>query len=74
LIGLFYAILNSVFIVIFSPEAEGLAISQILGQTASSALWKMFIFTLLAVIAVLIFEARPLRKALSAVQNAEGRR
>jgi hypothetical protein len=33
----------------------------------------MFIFTLLAVIAVLIFEARPLRKTLSAVQNAEER-
>lgn len=62
LIGLFYAILNSVFSTIFSLEVERLAISQILEQTASSALWKMFIFTLLAVIAVLIFEARPLRK------------
>jgi len=62
LIGLFYAIFNSVFGTIFGPEVEGLAISQILGQTVSSALWKMFIFTLLAVIAVLIFEARPLRK------------
>jgi ABC-type microcin C transport system permease subunit YejB len=62
LIGLFYAILNSVFIVIFSPEAERLAFSQFLSQAAPSALWKMFIFTLLAVIAVLIFEARPLRK------------
>ncbi len=62
LIGLLYAILNSVFIVIFSPEAERLAFSQFLSQAAPSALWKMFIFTLLAVIAVLIFEARPLRK------------
>jgi len=62
LTGFFYAIFNSAFSVVFSPEVEGLAISQILGQTASSALWKMFIFTLLAVIAVLIFEARPLRK------------
>jgi hypothetical protein len=73
LIGLFYAILNSVFIVIFSPEAERLAFSQFLSQAAPSALWKMFIFSLLAVIAVLIFEARPLRKTLSVVQNAEER-
>jgi hypothetical protein len=62
LIGLLYAILNSVFSVLLSPEAERLAFPQILGPTAISALWKMFIFTLLAAIAVFIFEARPLRK------------
>jgi hypothetical protein len=63
LIGLFYAILNSAFSIVFSAEAERLVFPQILGQTATSALWKMFLFTLLAVFFVFIFEARPLRKA-----------
>ncbi len=62
LIGLFYAILNLAFSVISSPEAERLVFPQILGPTATAALWKMFIFTLLASIAVFIFEAKPLRK------------
>ncbi|MGB6866635.1 MAG: hypothetical protein WBE11_13170, partial [Candidatus Aminicenantaceae bacterium] len=62
LTGFFYAIFNSAFSIVFSPEAERLAFHQILGQTATSALWKMFLFTLLAISAVFIFEARPLRK------------
>jgi hypothetical protein len=62
LIGLFYTILNSIISVSFNPEVERLAITQVLGQIASSALWKMFIFTLLTILAVFIFEARPLRK------------
>jgi hypothetical protein len=63
LTGLFYAILNSAFSVILSAEAERFAFPQILGQIAPSALWKMFLFTLLAVMAVFIFEARPVKKA-----------
>lgn len=62
LIGLFYAILDSALGVIFNTDVEHLAFPQALGQAATSALWKMFVFTLLAIIAVLIFEARPLRK------------
>jgi hypothetical protein len=62
LIGLFYAILNAAFSFVFNTHAEQPAFRQILGQTATSALWKMFVFTLLAIMAVLIFEARPLRK------------
>jgi hypothetical protein len=63
LTGLFYAILNATFRTIFSASAEQLVFPQILGQAAPSALWKMFLFTLLAVLAVFIFEARSLRKA-----------
>jgi hypothetical protein len=62
LIGLFYAILNSALSVIFNPDVKQLAFPQMLGSAATSALWKMFVFTLLAISAVLIFEARPLRK------------
>jgi hypothetical protein len=62
LAGLFYAILNSASRVITLPETERIFTPQVLGQTATSALWKMFVFTLLAVLAVFIFEARPLRR------------
>ena len=62
LIGLFYATLNAAFSFVFNTHAEQPAFQQILRQTATSALWKMFVFTLLAIMAVLIFEARPLRK------------
>jgi hypothetical protein len=62
LIGFFYALINSGSNVIFGPGTEQIFSAQILGQIATSALWKMFLFTLLAVLAVLIFEARPLRK------------
>lgn len=68
LIGLFDAVLSSVFRIIFSPETERIISSQILGQTATSALWKIFIFTLLAIMAVFIFEARPLRKTAASSQ------
>jgi hypothetical protein len=63
LTGLFYTILNSAFSVILSAESERFVFPQILGQIAPSALWRMFLFTLLAVIAIFIFEARPVKKA-----------
>jgi hypothetical protein len=62
LVGLCYAILNSAFRVIFGTDGEPFVFSQMLSQTAPSALWMMFLFALLAISAVLIFEARPLRK------------
>ncbi len=62
LTGLFYAVLNSVLRNSLSPESKGFAFQHILGQTAISALWKMFIFALLAMIAVFIFEARPSKR------------
>jgi hypothetical protein len=62
LIGLFYAILNSTFSVIFNADVEQPAFAQMLGQTATSSLWTTFLFAFLAIVAVLIFEARPLRK------------
>lgn len=62
LIGLFYAVLNQALGLIFSADAEQLAFPQILGHTATSSLWMMFLFALLAIISVLIFEARPMRK------------
>jgi hypothetical protein len=62
LTGFFYAISNSAFSAIFSAEAERIFSTHFFGQIATSALWKMFLFTLLAVMAVFIFEARPLRK------------
>jgi hypothetical protein len=62
LTGLFYAILNSAFSIILSSGAEKLHFLQILGQTTTSALWKIFLFTLLSIFAVFVFEARPHKK------------
>jgi hypothetical protein len=63
LVGLLYTILHSVQGILFNPNAKALAISQILAQSTPSALWKMFLFTLLSIFAVLIFEARPVGKS-----------
>jgi hypothetical protein len=62
LIGLFYAMINTALRVILGPSGEEFIFQQILGQTATSALWMMFVFTLLSTVAALIFEARPLKK------------
>ena len=60
--GLLYSIIKTFFRVILTPSGEEFLFRQIPGQIATSALWMMFLFTLLGVIAVIIFEARPLKK------------
>ncbi|MBN1224650.1 MAG: hypothetical protein JXB23_15480, partial [Candidatus Aminicenantes bacterium] len=60
-IGLLYAISNAVLGQIFGPEGQVLLTLSFLGKIAVSALWKVFIFTVLSFLSALAVEARPLK-------------
>jgi hypothetical protein len=62
LIGLLYACFNSLLNIFLTQEAGGLVASPpLLGQMALTALWRIFLFTILALIGEFIAETRPLK-------------
>lgn len=64
LIGLFYAASNTLLSNFLVREGgELLTFIQLLRQTAPTALWRMFLFMVLAIIGALVAETRPLKPA-----------
>jgi hypothetical protein len=62
-IALGYALINTALgVYIFSQVEESLSFLEFLGQAGISSLWKLFLFTLLAIFSVLIAETRRLRE------------
>jgi len=66
LIGLLYAASNTLLGSFLAQEGAELVVSQhLLGQIGLTALWRVFLFTILAIIGVFIAETRPLKPASS---------
>jgi len=66
LIGLLYAASNTLLDSFLAQEGGGMLVSQhILGQIGLTALWRIFLFTILAIIGVFIAETRPLKPTSS---------
>lgn len=62
LIGLLYTISNTLLdIVVGQGGSEGLIPLQIAGQIASTALWRMFLFTVVATIGAFVVETRKVK-------------
>jgi hypothetical protein len=60
--GLLYAIANGIFSQVLGPEGQFVITPEHLGQIASSALWRVFLFTILSVPSVALVESRPLKE------------
>jgi len=61
LTGLFHAVVSTVLLIVFTGEGELLTASQLLGNTAVTALWRVFLFTFAALIGAFITETRRLK-------------
>ncbi len=62
LIGLLYAVSNTLLGSFLAQEGGELLVSiDLLGQIGLTALWRIFLFTILAIIGVFIAETRPLK-------------
>lgn len=63
LTGLLYAVLNmSLGSFLLPGGKELLTITQFMGQLAATAVWKAFLFTIVAVIGSFVVETRPLKR------------
>jgi hypothetical protein len=66
MIGLLYAASNTLLDSFLAQEGEELLLSQdLLGQIGLTALWRIFLFTILAIIGEFITETRPLKSTSS---------
>jgi len=66
MIGLLYAVSNTLLDSFLAQEGGELLVSQqLLGQIGLTALWRIFLFTILAIIGVFIAETRPLKPTSS---------
>jgi len=63
LLGLFYPFVNKFLSIYLSPAYEKIiSFSRVSGDAALSALWQVFLFSLIAAIGVILFETRKIRK------------
>jgi len=61
LTGLLYAISNGVLDQVLGTAGRFVITPELLGQIASSAIWRIFLFTVLSVPSVALVESRPLK-------------
>lgn len=59
LTGLFHAVVSTVLLIVFTGEGE--LLTALLGNTAVTALWRVFLFTFAALIGTFITETRRLK-------------
>jgi hypothetical protein len=70
LIGLLYAASNTLLDNFLAQEGGELLISpHLLDQIGLTALWRIFLFTILAIIGVFIAETRPLKPTSSVLSR-----
>jgi hypothetical protein len=70
LIGLLYAASNTLLDSFLAQKEGELLVSQhLLGQIGLTALWRIFLFTILAIIGVFIAETRPLKPTSSVLSR-----
>ena len=61
LTGLFYALSNGALGQVLGPESRIVFTPDFLGQVATAAMWRVFLFTVLSIPSVAVVESRPLK-------------